>query len=152
MVGLILPLGCRHAETAPSTGPEESPGLTARMYVLRQVAGDPIPAILVDNEHATIVSLADTVWLERDGTGREAATERSIDKGIAGAPVVRRDERPFSYEVARDRITVSFECNDVIIRSCAAPPHLRGVLTSSSLVFHQALHIRTPLVYERVQP
>lgn len=151
MLGLLLPLGCRHAETDPSAGPQESPSLTARRYVLRDVAGQPLPAVLLDNEHATIVVLADTVWLEPDGSGIEISTERSADKGSAVAPVVRKDNRPFSYTTAGDRISVSFECNDVIIRSCSAPPHWRGVLSEESLVLDQAFYQRAPLRYERVR-
>ncbi len=151
ILGLILPLGCRHAETDPSAGPQESPSLAARMYVLRNVAGQPLPAVLLDNEHATIVVLADTVWLEPDGSGLEVSTERSTDKGSSAGSVVRRDERPFSYTTARDRISVSFECNDVIIRMCAAPPHWQGLLADGSLVVDQTLYGRAPLHYERVR-
>jgi hypothetical protein len=151
VLALLQPVGCRHGETDPSAGPREGPGLTARMYVLRNVAGQRLPAALVDNEHATIIALADTLWLEADGTGLEVSTERSTDKGSGTPPVVGRYERPFSYDTDRDRITVSFECNDVIIRSCVAPPHLRGLLTDASLVLDHALHYRTPLHYERVR-
>ena len=152
MAGLLVSLGCRHSETDPSAGPQEGPGLAARMYVLRSVAGQQLPAVLVDNEHATIIALADTVWLEADGTGLEVSTERSTDKGSGTAPVVRRDERPFSYEMALDRITISLECNDVIIRSCSAPPHLQGVVTDASLTLDFALYDQVPLHYERVRP
>ncbi len=88
------------------------------MYVLRTVAGEPVPAALIDNEYATILTLADTLWLEVDGTGVEVATERSTDKGSGTTTVVRTDARPFSHGLAGDRIEVSFECNDVIVQSC----------------------------------
>ena len=149
-IGLILALGCRSTGREAVGGPSLGPGSSASMYVLRTVAGDPLPAILVDNEHATVVSIADTIWLEPDGTGVEVATERSTDKGTART-VVHRDERPFSYTLERDRIAVSFECNDVIIRSCAPPPHLLGVLRASGLVLESTLYHRTPLVYELIQ-
>jgi hypothetical protein len=97
----------------------------AKMYVLRTVAGAELPAVLVDNEHAEIVS---------------------------PAPVTRLDERPFSYSLDRGRIEVGFECNDVVIRSCSPPPHLRGVLADQKLVLDHALYYRTPLEYERVRP
>jgi hypothetical protein len=149
MIGLLLPLGCRSAGPDPG-GPSLGPGSNASVYVLRSVAGDPLPAVLVDNEHATVVSIADTIWLEPDGTGVEVATERSTDKGTAHT-VVHRDERPFTYQLQQGGIEVSFECNDVIIRSCSAPPHLRGVLREADLVLHSALYYRTPLEYERAQ-
>ena len=149
LLGLLLP-GCRNPETGPNAGPVAGPGVTAATYVLRHVAGEPLPAVLLDNEHATIVALADTLYLESDGSGLQVAVERSTDKGSGASPVVRRDERPFTYSIAGSRISVSFECNDVIIRSCAAPPHLGGVLMPASLVLDQALHYRAPLHYDRI--
>ena len=143
---------CRHTETDPTPGPSQAPSPMARMYVLRTVAGAELPAVLVDNEHAEIVSLADTIWLEADGSGLEVAVERSTDKAAETAPVTRRDERPFSYSLDRGRIEVGFECNDVVIRSCSPPPHLRGVLADQKLVLDHALYYRTPLEYERVRP
>jgi hypothetical protein len=147
---VLLLLACGYTDPAPPSGPREVPSATARIYVLRTVAGDPVPAVLVDNEHVTIVTLADTVWLEADGTGIEVATERSTDKASGATPVVRTDARPFSYGLAGGRIEVSFECNDVIIRSCIAPPHYQGGLTEARLTLDRALHYRTPLSYERV--
>jgi hypothetical protein len=67
-----------------------------------------VPAVLVDNEHVTIVALADTVWLEADGTGIEISTERTTDKASGAPPLVRTDARPFSYGLAGGRIDVSF--------------------------------------------
>jgi len=150
-LSMSLPLACRPAATDAAAGPSQSPGLTARMYVLRKVAGAGLPAVLLDNVHATIVSLADTIWLEPDGTGVEVSTEQSQDKGAAEGPITRTDERPFSYGLDRNRIEIAFECNDVIIRSCSPPPHLMGVLTESGLLLDHALYYRTPLEYERVR-
>ena len=147
---VLLVLACGQSDPVPATGPRATPSATGRMYVLRTVAGEPVPAALIDNEYATIVTLADTLWLEADGTGVEVATERSTDKASGDAPVVRSDARPFSYAFVGRRIEVSFECNDVIIRSCAAPPHYLGTLTDARLVLDNAFSFRTPLVYERV--
>ena len=148
---VLLLLACGHSQPGPPTGPREAPSAMARTYVLRTVAGNPVPAVLVDNEHVTIVALADTVWLEADGTGVELSTERTTDKASGAPPVVRTDARPFTYGVAGGRIDVSFECNDVIIRSCSPPPHYRGVLTDARLALDHALYYRTPLEYERVR-
>lgn len=147
---VLIVLACGQSDPVPPTGPRATPSATARMYVLRTVAGEPVPAPLIDNEYATIVTLADTVWLEPGGTGVEVATERSTDKASGAPPVVRTDARPFSYGLAGGRIEVSFECNDVIIRSCSAPPHYRGTLTEARLTLDNALSYRTPLAYERV--
>ena len=147
----LMLLACGHSEPGPQTAPREAPSAAARSYVLRTVAGDPVPAVLVDNEHVTIVTLADTVWLEADGTGVEVATERTTDKASGAPAVVRTDARPFTYGAAGGRIDVSFECNDVIIRSCVAPPHYQGTLTDARLALDHALYYRTPLDYERVR-
>jgi hypothetical protein len=57
----LLLLACGHSEPGPHTAPREAPSAAARSYVLRTVAGDPVPAALVDNEHVTIVKLAEMV-------------------------------------------------------------------------------------------
>jgi hypothetical protein len=147
---VVLLLACSQSDPAPPTGPRAAPSATARMYVLRSVAGDPVPAVLIDNEYVTIVALADTIWLEADGSGIEVATERATDKASGTPPVVSSDERPFSYDLAGGRIEVSLECIDVIIRSCVAPPHYQGGLTEARLTLDRALHYRTPLSYDRV--
>jgi hypothetical protein len=56
----LLLLACGHSEPGPQTEPREGPSATASTYVLRTVAGDPVPVVLVDNEHVTIVKLAET--------------------------------------------------------------------------------------------
>lgn len=147
---LLLLLACGQSGAVPPTEPREAPSATARIYVLRTVAGVPVPAPLIDNEHVTIVTLADTIWLEADGTGVEVVTERTTDKASGDPTVVRTDARTFGYSVAGGRIEVSFECNDVIIRSCSAPPHYQGTLSAAQLTLNHALHYRTPLSYERV--
>lgn len=148
---VLLVLACGQSDPVPPTGPRATPSAAARTYVLRTVAGEPVPAALIDNEHATIITLADTLWLEDDGTGVEVATERSTDKASGAPPVVRTDARRFTYRLARGRIEVSFECNDVIIRSCSAPPHYLGRLTDVRLTLENALSYRTPLEYEQVR-
>jgi hypothetical protein len=149
-LAVLLLLGCHSAGSGPSAGPSQSPGFTAKMYVLRTVAGDALPAVLVNNEHVTIVGLADTIWLEPDGSGLEISREQATDKGTGADPVLYRNERPFTYVVSGNFIEVSYECNDVIIRSCVAPPHLLGVVGEVKLVLDKALYYRTPLVFERV--
>jgi len=131
-------------------GPRDRTGGLATGYVLRSVAGDALPAALVVNDHVTIVALADTVWLRPDGTGLQVVVHRVAD---AGAPqsAEYRFEQPFTYQQTGERIAISLDCIDVIIRSCVPPPHYQGTLSESSLTLDAALFYRTPLLYHRLR-
>lgn len=145
-IWMCLSTGCAQNESA--AGPRESEAGT-RVYALRAVAGDELPAVTLDNDYVTIVTIADTVLLGSGGAGVRVVVEQTTEKP-GGKPVVRRDEHPFSYETAAGRIALSFECNDVIIRMCVAPPHFVGDFTEARLTFHSALYNRAPMVYGRI--
>lgn len=145
-IWMSLALAC--AQNDPTAAPRESEA-GARVYALRAVAGDQLPAVTLDNQHVTIVTIGDTIVLEPGGTGVRIAVQRITTKP-AGEPLTQREEHRFSYENAVGRIALSFECNDVIIRMCVAPPHFIGDFTEARLVIQSALSYRTPLEYGRI--
>jgi hypothetical protein len=124
---------------------------TGAVYVLRSVAGQPLPAPLLATEYATLTAVADTIRLGDNGAGKQVVVQRARDAGQPAPGELYRVEEPFTYEVIGTRIAISLECNDVIIRQCVAPPHYTGTVTSGTMVLETALQYRTPLRYERVR-
>ena len=141
--------GCRAPEgTGPVSLPEQRSGST---YVLRSVAGTPIPAPLVEREDLTIVILADTLWLRADGTGLKGVVERYIDHTTGAAGELLASEHPFTWQERSGRLEVAFECRDVILRQCLAPPHYVGSIGGSGIMLESRTYGRGPLHYERIQ-
>lgn len=64
---LLSPAPCCSPVATPNqvlrSDREMAPSPTARTHVLRTVAGDPVLAVLVDDEYVTIVTLAEMGWL-----------------------------------------------------------------------------------------
>ena len=119
-------------------------------YVLRFVAGEPLPAIFVDHEGGTLRILADTLFLTADGTGREVQRLEFTDKA-EGAVQAFTAANELTYTAEDGRLEITYECNDVFIAtSCVAPPHLVGLFTPTGLRFTFSLG-RAPLEFERVR-
>jgi hypothetical protein len=137
-----------------STAPEPSAGdrggndgLTG-YYVLRTLAGDPLPA--VGNQAANLVVIGDTIQLRADGTGLETGVELVLDGTLPGGEIKRGYERQFSYRLSGTRLEVEFPCPRDALMLCAAPPHYAGSLTADGLELDHALYYRTPLQFDRV--
>lgn len=115
-------------------GPEGSAGI----YVLEQINGDPLPAVTTAHEFGVTEILADTLWLETDGTGMRHVTYRSTETG-AGSQTYRSED-PFTYTLNIEGLEIAFECRDVILlqrsvgmASCIAPPHFVGTIEPDGL-------------------
>ena len=128
----------------------DAPGV----YVLRRVAGEPVPAKRYEVPGSSVRTLADTIYLHADGWGALHAT---LEYGPEdGEPRVRREANAFEYSVSDGRFSAEFPCNDVItlpapsMAACAAPPHLVGRLVDGGLTLELAMSHRAPLEYERV--
>jgi hypothetical protein len=137
-----------------STSPEPSAGDRGRndglagYYVLRTLAGDPLPA--VGNQAANLVVMGDTIRLRADGTGLETGVELVLDGTLPEGEIKRGYERQFNYRLSGSRIEVEFPCPRDALMLCAALPHYTGSLTADGLELDYALYYRTPLVFERV--
>ena len=118
-------------------------------YALVSVAGEPLPALTVRNELVTVSTMADTIWLSPDGTGRRVTVERSHSaQSLPPGEVTRRSEHRFGWSVdATGAFEGSIPCSDNA--SCVPPPHYRGTLTADRLTLNHALYYVTPLEYQR---
>ncbi len=142
-IHLILLLGAVAglAACSDATGPEY-----AEAYVLRSVAGDPLPAVFRDGDFATLYVLADTLFVTDDGTGYEKRLSEMVDK--ADGSVNRfSSTTKFDYVIDGGRLEIAYECADM--GSCIAPPHLAGAVTITGLVCDVSLG-RVPLLFERL--
>jgi hypothetical protein len=130
---------------------DEGPEVEGR-YVLRTVAGDPVPAVAAAHEGVTVTLIADTIILHRGGMGSEThLTTTDSPRSIANPSYDRT--RPvvssFLWQRRGDALVIEFHCPDMA--SCIAPPHRTGHFTATGLELDYAIQWRTPLVYERVE-
>jgi hypothetical protein len=128
-LALILPLGC---------GDPPAPAPAAGEYVLADVAGDPLPAVLFTNDYARVLVLADTVRLRPGGTGTETGlwqNERLDSEVEPTRSTARRTpiatRRPISLAASRRTACTSptrgkCECPCTTSTWAAAPPERSG--------------------------
>jgi hypothetical protein len=139
-------LACDRSSTEPVDG-------VADAFVLRSIAGDPVPADIVTGESTSIEIVADTMRFNADGRGEEVVITRSVAQGeLPGEP--EREVRPFQYQVVDGRVEIEFPCPDFLAgntASCMIPPHYQGALTPNEIRFDVALNYPTPFRFERVR-
>lgn len=120
----------------------------ASTYVLRTVAGDPVPAVYSTSEHTTVRVLADTLLLLIGGAGEHRVTRHMT------SPLSSSTETTVRYVIelhwSRDgrRLELGYLCPPNAL--CVAPPHLRGELTDGGLIVSYALGARVPQLFERI--
>lgn len=118
-------------------------------YVLSTVAGEALPAIVVDNGFAVLRVIADTLRLYGDGTGvRITVVDITSEVTIDGTEPRHRWEEGFSYRVTVGRFEAEFPCPPNA--SCIAPPHLVGTLGDAGPILTFAVGWRVPLAYSRI--
>jgi hypothetical protein len=115
------------------------------VYVLQSIAGKSLPAEYAANPDYHARMLADTLVLASDGTAEWRAWIESDQAG--GAP--RSERSPMTYTVSGNRISVSFLCQDTVLASCIAPPHLVGTIDDAGIAFDESRVTRQPLVFRR---
>jgi hypothetical protein len=145
-------LACSSRPTNPTAEPGPGTAAGGAVYVLRTVAGEALPAPLAHVPGMTLIAVADTIRLDNQGAGQQVVVHRAEGETAPPGSDFYRAEEPFTYELQGSRISISLECNDIIIRSCIAPPHYVGTVTPASLVLESALNYLTPLRYERIRP
>lgn len=136
---LLLAAGTLSCES--STGPD---GFTAE-YELVALASSPLPALPFGDAGQLIV--ADTIRLRADGTGQRALWFAQNAFGFAR---LSRDE--LTWRVVGDRLEVVFPCDDTVLASCIAPPHLAGTIEPGMqwVVPQARIYSDVAAVYQRV--
>lgn len=122
------------------------PSDVAGMYVLERIGSDALPAVYQSDEYFRLKILADTLWLNEDGSGRRTAllayeALQGGDDSNGEVPVA--DE--FTFQVVRGRIEIAFACDDTSV--CAAPPHFLARLKDGRLQVFNTIVGRVPLIY-----
>lgn len=116
-------------------------------YQLTSVSGEALPAIVLENEHATIVVLSDTLRFFADDRGVQVRHQEVTEASTPETPAIQRHERAFGYRITGDRIEIAFVCPPNA--SCVAPPHLVGriegdVMRLDSWEGNQQVYERVP--------
>ncbi len=120
------------------------------IYVLRTVAGSPVPTLGNGASMTNFTVIADTIRLYSSGDGTEVLVSQ-YDGAVA-----RRQVQTFTVTTpSPGRFDIEYACNDVVVRataSCLAPPHHRLLTTATGLTMDASAMYRTPMVFEKVSP
>jgi hypothetical protein len=140
---ITLMLGC-----GESVGPDDAPG----SYVLRRVDGDPLPAVLYDNEIYAVRVISDTIRLRADGTGTISGIRDALPlhEGLPAEGPVHASTN-IRFKALVKRIEIEYECPPNA--NCLPPPHLIAHLRSDGLTarWGPGMLGRSPLFYSQVQ-
>jgi hypothetical protein len=118
---------------------------TRELFVLSEVAGQSLPAVLYPGGSLTIV--ADTFRLREDGSGVNIRQTRDTIN----------DERyrtvgEFTWTQHDGRLEMSFPCPPNVRMMCVAPPHLAGPVTNGAWILDHAAWYELPSTFERITP
>jgi hypothetical protein len=117
-----------------------------RTYVLRAARGQQLPAVLGAAGDGQLIVLADTLRLNRDGTGGEVWLLQYTGQYAAESG---RLEVPILFEIRGDRLEGVYLCPvDKFCLPVAAP--LRGEFTRDGLVLGVSRHGEGPFEFQRV--
>jgi hypothetical protein len=149
---ILVAVGCRPGGPAATEANRDVAGRElgdgpAGIYVLRSVAGTPLPAVVVSHESYRAVMTSDTMFLHADGTGGIASVKRVTEDEPAGERTMR-EQASFTYALSGDRLTAEIPCGPLM--SCLMPPHYAGALSADALELDLALNYRVPLRYAKV--
>lgn len=139
------------ALTLSCTG-DLGPAVGSSTYVLREVAGDPLPTVLASNEFGSIIVYSDTIRLRHDGTGTISGV-RAFEPLQAGIPI----EEPtwgtadIRFQARWDRTEIAYVCP--VNANCAPPPDLIAAQQGPHLhvIWGPSLRGRSPMIYAEVE-
>ena len=88
LVLLATAAGCKPTDEVTASGNRDVVGELGTgapgVYVLRSIAGQPLPAVVTSHESYHAVMVADTIFLHADGWGGDAAVKRVTEEPAAG--------------------------------------------------------------------
>lgn len=128
---LVMPVTLGLA-CGPSTMPVEDHTPT---YVLREVAGDPLPTLLVTNEHFAFTVLSDTIRLYHDGTGTISGVTSAEPVQPLLLPVPPTwASAEIRYQVLGlgNQLEIEYPCPPDAMVGPMTPSHERMMMTSGS--------------------
>ena len=154
VVGLAMLAACDDGPGPTAVGGLRVLGSSEATYVLKSIAGDPVPAIALHNEYTSYWILADTLRIRRDGSASQTTVAYYGNPSAAGpntseSPV--RMDLDLRYNLNGERVEVAIHCPIEALMLCLPAPHYTGTLSSSRIVLENVLGLRTPMVYERVR-
>jgi hypothetical protein len=136
----VLVIGCESATHAdPPAG----------TYVLRTIAGDPLPALAWQTEYTAVQIVADTLFIGPHGRAEERRMVEVHSFVPHHSQKTHMTQSELGIRFAKGRLELSYVCPPNA--NCVAGPHLIGRLTSAGLTIETANGMRVPLVYERIR-
>lgn len=135
-VGLLATAAC---------GDPLEPGDVAGNYVLDAVAGEPLPAVLLENPHYRFRVHADELRLNVDGSGHRVTTGIGERLDMEGDPEATTWDRELVFRVVGGRVEIEYVCP--INASCTPPPHLIARRVAGGLRVESTQAERDPLWY-----
>jgi hypothetical protein len=146
---IVAGIICVTISCGTTTGPIQVPPST---YVLRRVAGDPLPAVLVTTDLVQVRVFSDSIRLSSDGTGTISGV-RQTTLLTPGTPAEAPEPItiPIHYRNQIDRLEIDFDCPPQA--NCIPPPHLIATVQQGGLQVYWAPGItgRQPLEYAVVR-
>ena len=117
-----------------------TPDLATGAYALRSGSSD-----VLQNPSVRIQIVADTLWLQGDGTARRVLRQ-FLDYGTYPDTTLTSEE---SYRYRRSGRTIEFEYQCPPNALCSAPPHLWGKIGVGEMELRSAFDPRALLRYRR---
>jgi hypothetical protein len=134
-----------------SAGPEVAPGVVPGTFVLRRVAGDPLPTVLYNNEIFATLVVSDTIRLRPDGTGTISGVREAVplQPGLVGDGPVHILTN-FHFRRVGGQVEITYDCPPGAL--CIKPPHLIARPQPGGLTVRwgHADSGRSPMIYEEV--
>lgn len=121
----------------------------AGTYVLRTIAGDPLPALAWQTEYTAIHIVADTLLIRPRGRAEERRMVEVHSFVPHHSQKVHTTRSELGIRFAPGRLELTYVCPPNA--NCVAGPHLIGRLTDEGLTIETASGMRVPLVYERIR-
>ena len=129
------------------------PGILSSTYVLEEVDGDPVPAVIFSNQFVEFYLVSDTIRLRPDGTGTISGVRSAVplQPGIPGGQDPTWSTADIRFRRGLPGIEIDYVCP--ADADCAPPPHLIAVERGHCLEVSWAPSLpgRSPMIYRAVE-